>query len=121
MSLSVHSKGNVGAKLKGEVVADILAAIRERRSPGSGALRRRVAVCKLAPINSTMHLMVAPGWWMVGALLLAVTARSNAAVLITEFMALNNTTLTDQDGQYSDWIEIYNSGSDTVNLVGWNL
>jgi hypothetical protein len=28
----LHGKGNVGAKLKGEVVAEILVAIRERRA-----------------------------------------------------------------------------------------
>jgi threonyl-tRNA synthetase len=31
VSVGVHGKGNVGAKPKGEVMADILAAIRERR------------------------------------------------------------------------------------------
>jgi threonyl-tRNA synthetase len=32
VSVRLHGKGNQGAKPKGEVVADILAAIRERRS-----------------------------------------------------------------------------------------
>lgn len=32
VSLRLHPKGNVGAKPKGEVVADILAAIKERRA-----------------------------------------------------------------------------------------
>ena len=31
VSVWVHGKGNVGAKTKSEVLADILAAIRERR------------------------------------------------------------------------------------------
>ncbi|MDD4869941.1 MAG: lamin tail domain-containing protein [Kiritimatiellae bacterium] len=42
-------------------------------------------------------------------------------VSITEFMADNNKTLADEDGQYSDWIEIYNSGTGTVDLTGWYL
>ncbi|PYM11167.1 MAG: hypothetical protein DME18_14660, partial [Verrucomicrobia bacterium] len=58
---------------------------------------------------------------MACVLFLAVPARSNADVLVSEFMAINNTTLWDQDGQYSDWIEIYNSGADTVSLDGWFL
>ncbi len=58
-------------------------------------------------------------WWLAWVLLMAVSARCHADVLISEFMALNNTTLRDQDGQYSDWIELYNSGPDTVNLNGW--
>ena len=32
VSVRLHSKGNIGAKPKGEVVADILAAIKERRA-----------------------------------------------------------------------------------------
>jgi threonyl-tRNA synthetase len=32
VSVRVHGKGNVGARPKGEVVADILATIRERRA-----------------------------------------------------------------------------------------
>src|SRR6266436_3134163 len=68
-----------------------------------------------------MQRMAGRAWWMAWVLLMAVSARGNADTLISEFMALNNTTLTDQDGQYSDWIEIYNSGPDAVNLDGWYL
>ncbi|MEO6035195.1 MAG: His/Gly/Thr/Pro-type tRNA ligase C-terminal domain-containing protein [Verrucomicrobiota bacterium] len=32
LSVRLHGKGNVGAKAKGEVVAEILAAIKERRA-----------------------------------------------------------------------------------------
>jgi threonyl-tRNA synthetase len=32
VSVRLHGRGNVGAKPKGEVVADILTAIRERRT-----------------------------------------------------------------------------------------
>jgi threonyl-tRNA synthetase len=31
VSVRLHGKGNLGAKLKGEVIADILLAIKERR------------------------------------------------------------------------------------------
>jgi hypothetical protein len=40
---------------------------------------------------------------------------------INEFMALNQTTLTDEDGEYSDWIEIYNPTAGAINLFGWSL
>lgn len=36
-------------------------------------------------------------------------------------MAINNTTLADEDGAYSDWIELYNSGTNAVDLGGWYL
>jgi hypothetical protein len=41
--------------------------------------------------------------------------------VISEFMAVNGGTLPDEDGQLSDWIEIYNPGPDAVNLDGWRL
>jgi hypothetical protein len=40
---------------------------------------------------------------------------------INEFMALNQTTLTDEDNEYSDWIEIYNPTTAAINLYGWSL
>ena len=40
---------------------------------------------------------------------------------ITEFMAANNVTLNDEDGDNSDWIEIQNQGASTASLAGWFL
>ena len=42
-------------------------------------------------------------------------------VRINEFMALNETKLTDENGDFSDWIEIYNPSASSVNLQGWGL
>src|SRR5881394_407124 len=44
-----------------------------------------------------------------------------AQVIISEFMADNKSTLADEDGQFPDWIEIYNTGASTLNLSGWSL
>ncbi|MGJ8697638.1 MAG: lamin tail domain-containing protein [Verrucomicrobiaceae bacterium] len=44
-----------------------------------------------------------------------------AAPLITEFMASNDATLNDEDGDSSDWIEIYNPGPASVDLTGYHL
>ena len=41
--------------------------------------------------------------------------------VITEFMANNTDTLQDEDGDYSDWIEIHNPTDVAVNLDGWHL
>ena len=65
--------------------------------------------------------MFVRGGWMTWMLLVAVAARINADALISEFMAVNSATLADQDGQYSDWIEVYNPGAAAVNLEGWYL
>ncbi|MCF8358497.1 MAG: lamin tail domain-containing protein [Prolixibacteraceae bacterium] len=36
-------------------------------------------------------------------------------------MALNQTVLADEDGEYSDWIELYNPTGIAVDLQGWSL
>jgi len=45
----------------------------------------------------------------------------SGAVIISEFMAINNNSLMDEDMQYNDWIEIYNTSDETLNLDGWFL
>jgi len=42
-------------------------------------------------------------------------------VLINEFLASNRRGLLDGDGKSSDWIELYNAGSEAVSLAGWYL
>ncbi|HWI59128.1 MAG TPA: lamin tail domain-containing protein, partial [Bacillota bacterium] len=42
-------------------------------------------------------------------------------VRINEFMAGNNQAVPDEDGHYSDWIELYNAGDRAVDLGGWYL
>jgi len=37
---------------------------------------------------------------------------------INEFMASNSTTISDENGEFDDWIEIYNFGSTAVNIKG---
>lgn len=44
-----------------------------------------------------------------------------ADVYISEFMASNDGIVVDEDGDDSDWVEIFNAGPDDVNLGGWHL
>ncbi|MBN2685880.1 MAG: CotH kinase family protein [Pontiellaceae bacterium] len=46
---------------------------------------------------------------------------TQAEIYITEFMADNDGTLVDIDGDEPDWIELYNSSTNRVNLEGWYL
>ncbi len=55
------------------------------------------------------------------ALLLLGPAPLPAAPLISEFMASNKTTLADEDGDFSDWVEIRNPDGTAVSLAGWYL
>jgi len=53
--------------------------------------------------------------------LLLLNASAPAQVITSEFMADNKNSLTDEDGAHSDWIELYNTNTTTVNLSGWSL
>lgn len=61
--------------------------------------------------------------FLVAAAFFAVTHSASAIgqVIITEFVASNQNGLTDEDGDTSDWIEIFNTGTTEVNLAGWTL
>lgn len=47
---------------------------------------------------------------------LTVTSPTVTSVVINEFMADNGTTRTDQDGEYDDWIELYNPTASPISL-----
>lgn len=42
-------------------------------------------------------------------------------IVINEILTSNTTINTDEDGDYHDWIELYNTGAITVNLSGYGL
>ncbi|MEJ2055800.1 MAG: lamin tail domain-containing protein, partial [Calditrichaceae bacterium] len=42
-------------------------------------------------------------------------------VVINEIMASNSYTLADEDGDYPDWIELYNRGMDTTSILDWGV
>ncbi len=42
-------------------------------------------------------------------------------LVINEFMASNDVTVADQDGEFDDWIELYNNSSESINLEGYYL
>ena len=42
-------------------------------------------------------------------------------VVINEVMSSNKTTIYDEDSDTPDWIEIFNSGENTVNLNGFGI
>ncbi len=48
-------------------------------------------------------------------------AAGNSPLIINEFLASNKSGLVDEDGEFSDWIEIYNRSDVPVNLAGWSL
>src|SRR5262245_16160399 len=50
-----------------------------------------------------------------------VMDQTSGDLVINEVMAGNVSSLSDEDGEYSDWIELYNQGDYAINLSGWAL
>ena len=44
-----------------------------------------------------------------------------SGLVINEIMASNFSEVADQDGEYDDWVELYNGGSSAINLSGFHL
>jgi len=42
-------------------------------------------------------------------------------IVINEIMSDNNNTIQDIDGDYSDWIELYNNSNTTINITNYKL
>ena len=66
------------------------------------------------------------GAWPVAAVLFAALAcvhamAGDADVVINEVMSSNGSVIHDADGDYGDWIEILNRGTEVVNLEGWGI
>ena len=55
------------------------------------------------------------------AMLVLLPAQGASSVIISEFMAQNTRSVSDEDGDRSDWIEIYNGNTSAIDLFGWYL
>lgn len=42
-------------------------------------------------------------------------------IIVSEFMEKNRAVIADEDGDFSDWIELFNAGAEPVNLNGWRI
>src|SRR5215470_5895915 len=86
------------------------------RHPGAMFSCRRGPM--LAWRVSTTSLRVVTGV-LLGALLHILSATAQQRPFLNEFMAANSGVLRDEDGDSSDWIEIYNPSENAVSLAGW--
>ncbi len=62
--------------------------------------------------------------WPIFAVLLALVLGESAGLaqpVISELMASNTSTIADQDGAFSDWLEIHNPGNTPQEISGWYL
>jgi len=61
--------------------------------------------------------------WILSLFLLGcmVSIAVGQDIVFNEVMSLNTTNLLDEDSEYADWIEFYNTGNTTVNLEGFGF
>ena len=51
----------------------------------------------------------------------AAASQDTPQIVINEVQSSNRSTFADEDGDYEDWVELFNAGPDTVNLNGFGL
>ena len=101
---------HIGSLLEGE---NVLAIHGMNKSTGDSdfvVLPRLVATRFEQQVERTVYLRV-----------LSRRAATDPDVVITEFMAVNDEFLMDEDGDFPDWIEIRNQGAVVASLHGWHL
>lgn len=54
-------------------------------------------------------------------LLCTLAYQSKAQLIINEISSKNNSQIQDEDNEYNDWIELYNSSENILNLTGYYL
>jgi hypothetical protein len=59
--------------------------------------------------------------YLLIALSLAFVPKAGAQIVINEILASNTTVNVDEDGDYNDWVELYNAGTTPINLNGYGL
>ncbi|MBK8955584.1 MAG: CotH kinase family protein [Saprospiraceae bacterium] len=50
-----------------------------------------------------------------------VNESSQGDIVINEFMSSNTKSVRDQDGEYDDWIELYNNSASAIDISNWIL
>jgi hypothetical protein len=76
------------------------------------------------PFSSTHFILILIGCMVLGLIISPDLLRFYAGkpdLLISEFMAENKSIRADGDGDFSDWIEIYNASDQVQSLEGWSL
>jgi autotransporter-associated beta strand protein len=70
--------------------------------------------------HMTRRLFFCPLFFL-SLLLAGITSLAATTVRINEVMASNGNVIADEDGDFEDWIELYNYGTEPVDLSGWGL
>ena len=107
----------VAPDLTGQVVASDCSAFTVTQNPLAGSLLSLGTNTVVLTATDTNGFSASVSARIT--VLLPTSANTN--ITISEFMAQNTTTLADEDGAFSDWIEIHNAGTCPLNLNSWSL
>jgi len=79
-------------------------------------------VSLLIPLKNHHKILLFSGLiFVIARITTSTTFAQSVCPVINEIMSLNATTIQDEDGDYADWIEIFNPGTVTINLAGYGL
>ncbi|YCM42966.1 CotH kinase family protein [Verrucomicrobiaceae bacterium 227] len=73
------------------------------------------------PATTTFTLTVEKSGVVASREVVVAVTTTSQPPLITEFVAGNTKGLQDEDGEFSDWIEIHNRNPFDLSLAGWHL
>lgn len=86
--------------------------------------RKRVQIQHVLILTALLGLLVTLSSWSDATALPSTLERpkvEDPSVYVNEFLVSSRTSLVDEDGDLSDWIEIYNSGAEPRRLEGYWL
>ncbi|MGJ8638610.1 MAG: lamin tail domain-containing protein [Opitutaceae bacterium] len=87
----------------------------------NGVNVKRLESMIFTPAATTTYELVASNFYGITRQQITVKVVAPGEPMISEFLASNAGGLSDEDGEESDWIELYNPTATTVNLSGYYL
>jgi hypothetical protein len=91
-------------------------------APLAGAIATNLLFANVQPTNAGRYtVVVSDATHAVTSAPVVLNVLRALTPVITEFLAENGGPLLDEDGDSSDWIEIFNPGTALVNLLDWSL
>ena len=82
-------------------------------------------MCPLTEIRTALTALFRRGLLLILPFMLAAASVRAAGplppVCINELLRSNSSSVPDHEGEYQDWIELYNAGDEPVDLTGFGL
>lgn len=80
-----------------------------------------IAAAALVALACMLQFVWLPAGWHLAAGGHVAAIAPVTGVRVSEIMTGNRTALSDEDGLYPDWVELYNAGETDADITGWTL